>query len=117
MLQNEENRVALSKQSGMVILRAFQLLRAKIKHWADLKNVIKERNYKERSKAYEVAKKQFRIYKRQMLYLEDNRLNSAYRLIDTQILQGRLPEIRDKFDKVRFTYPACEERLSKLLQN
>ena len=57
MLLNEDNRTALSKQSGMLILRAFQLLRAKIKHWADLKNVIKERNYFRCLKVYEVAKK------------------------------------------------------------
>ena len=57
MLLNEDNRTALSKQSGMLILRAFQLLRAKIKHWADLKNPIKEGNYFACLKAYEVAKK------------------------------------------------------------
>jgi len=57
MLLNEDNRTALSKQSGMLILRAFQLLRAKIKYWADLKNVIKERNYFRCLKVYEVAKK------------------------------------------------------------
>ena len=48
--------------------------------------------------------------------MDDNRLNSVYRLIDSQILQGQMPEIRDKLEKVRLTYPACEERLQRLLQ-
>ena len=52
-----------------------------------------------------------------MQFLDSSGLNSVYRLIDAQILQGHFPAIRDKFEKVRLTYPACEERLRKLLQN
>ena len=48
MLKNEEKRVEISKQSAMLILRAFQVLKAKVRHWADLHNIRKERNYYER---------------------------------------------------------------------
>jgi hypothetical protein len=48
----------------MVILRAFQLLKAKVRFWADLNNSIKRRNYEYRLYEYTLAKKQFRIIKK-----------------------------------------------------
>ena len=48
MLKNEDKRIQISKQSAMVILRAFQLLKSKVRHWADLNNIVKRRNYLEK---------------------------------------------------------------------
>jgi hypothetical protein len=51
----------------MVILRAFQLLKSKVRHWADLNNRVKRRNYMDKQKAYVLAKKQFRVIKKQLI--------------------------------------------------
>ena len=57
MLKNEDKRIEISKQSAMLILRAFQLLKSKVRHWADLNSIIKRRNYEEKQRAYVLAKK------------------------------------------------------------
>ena len=64
MINNEDIRVEMTKQSAKVILRAFQLLKAKVKYWADLHNYTKENYYYERVADYIVAKKNFRLLKK-----------------------------------------------------
>lgn len=56
MMKNEDIRVEMTKQSARVILRAFQLLKAKVKYWADIQNMTKERYYYSRVAEYVVAK-------------------------------------------------------------
>ena len=48
MINNEDIRSSLSKQAGLLILRSFQLMRAKIKWWSDINNPIKKRFFLER---------------------------------------------------------------------
>ena len=57
MLKNEDQRIVVPRLSGTLILRAFQLLRAKVRHWADMHNIVKLRNYEEKMQAYILAKK------------------------------------------------------------
>ena len=89
----------MTKQSARVILRAFQLLKAKVKYWADLQNMTKERYYLARVAEYVVAKKNFRLLKKQLLYSPNNKLKNIYRVVDSYHLNYRFPKLHEEYLK------------------
>jgi hypothetical protein len=93
------------------------LLKAKVKYWADLQNYVKENYYYDRVADYIVAKKNFRLLKKQLLQSPNNKVQNLYRVVDSYHFNYRFPKLHNEYLKYGLKQSVNEDRLLSTLKD